>query len=65
MSPTDQEELLRVCDKLQAKDKPQKAADLLYPVYVGNRTNEALGARWRDLIQAVNTQNIGNPWGAG
>jgi hypothetical protein len=55
----DQEELLAICDKLEAQGKVQKAANLLYPVYIGNRSNEALAPRWRDLIKKTNLQEVG------
>jgi|LauGreDrversion2_5_1035112.scaffolds.fasta_scaffold345033_1 hypothetical protein len=55
----DQKELLAICDILEQKQQYQKAANLLCPVFQGDRSNEVLEKRWADLIAKTNQQCVG------
>ena len=57
--PQDQQELLAICDMLEKKQLYQKAANLLCPVFQGDRSNEVLQKRWVELIAKTNQQCVG------
>jgi hypothetical protein len=49
-------EVSGIVDMLAAKGKFQKAANLLYACVLGDSNNEAMRARWVDMIAKTNTQ---------
>lgn len=59
LSLQDKAELFGLCDMLAAKEKYQKAADLLYPCVMSDTHNVELKAKWVELIHKTNVQLVG------
>lgn len=56
LSLADKQELFQVCDMLAAKEKYQKAADILYPAVITDTSNAELKGKWLELIKLTNKQ---------